>query len=108
MIIGLDYDETYTADPLLWDLFIINAIKRLHKVVFVTYRDERYKVDNEDIINSAHNLGIDIVFTGSKQKEHCFKADVWIDDSPETIPSAIKLGDMYDGCLIQNDMESII
>lgn len=28
MNIALDYDDTYTADKILWDSFIVNAKKR--------------------------------------------------------------------------------
>lgn len=38
MIIALDYDGTYTADPALWDQFILLAIKNNHYVVCCTLR----------------------------------------------------------------------
>jgi len=73
-----------------------------HSVTFVTYRSPY--VGNHDIEADANELGIDIVFTSGKQKRHCFKADVWIDDSPECIPTAVQLGEKYDSCLMCNDM----
>jgi hypothetical protein len=104
MKIGLDYDETFTEDPVLWQHFVADAKARGHLIKFVTYRDNRY--DNEDILTDAEYLDIDIVFAGGVQKEHlCPEIDVWIDDSPETIVSSTKLGNQYDGCLIQDDME---
>ena len=103
MKIALDYDETFTEDPIFWDMVIAAARHRLHTVKFVTYRDERF--DNDDILTDAAALGIEVVFTGGKQKEHiCPDIDVWIDDSPETIVNSKLLGDMYDSCLVQNDM----
>jgi hypothetical protein len=99
--IALDFDETYTEDRLLWDYFVESCQKRNHTVTFVTYRDSRF--DNTDIEVAAEKLGIQIVFTAGKQKKHCFDANIWIDDSPETIVDFKTLGNMYDGCLINGD-----
>ena len=92
--IALDYDETFTADRELWTNFIILAKGSNHKVTFVTYRFDNGL--NADIIEDAYHLGISYVFTGGKQKSECFKADIWIDDSPITIPSIEAMGDFYD------------
>ena len=105
MKIALDFDDTYTEDPELWNSFISLAKKRGHSVAFVTYRDERFNAINLDIRAVAENLGIEVVFTGGSQKATKFCANIWIDDNPVTIPSTKQLGDMYDGCLINNDME---
>lgn len=102
MKIALDYDETFTEDPILWTNFVASCKERGHSITFVTYRDSRY--DNEDILYDADCLGIEVVFTGGKQKKHIFESDVWIDDNPVTICTAKEMGDMYDGCLINNDM----
>lgn len=105
MIIALDYDETYTHAPELFKEFVRLAKLGGHSVTFVTYRDSRWGAQyNSDIENDAVDLCIDIVYTGGKQKSHIFKADIWIDDSPVTIPAAVEMGDMYDGCLVNNDM----
>lgn len=106
MIIALDFDETFTEDPTLWTAFVVKAKIRLHTVTFVTYRDSRW--GNSDIEGEADCLGIDIVYTAGKQKQHCFKADVWIDDSPETIVGFEAMGNMYDGCLTNNDVKSLL
>lgn len=99
--IALDFDETYTEDPEMWDLFVYLCQQRNHIITFVTYRDSRY--GNEDIKGAAEKLGIKIIFTAGKQKQHCYSADIWIDDSPETIVNFETLGDMYDGCLLNGD-----
>tara|TARA_R110000868_G_scaffold20396_3_gene86378 strand:+ start:1002 stop:1331 length:330 start_codon:yes stop_codon:yes gene_type:complete len=103
--IALDFDETYTADPEMWDLFVYLSQQRNHNVTFVTYRDSRY--ENADIRTAAAKLGIEIVFTGGKQKQHCYDADIWIDDSPETIVNFETLGEMYDGCLANGDCNEL-
>ena len=102
MKIALDYDETFTAAPVLWKQFIALCKEYGHEVKFVTNRDGRF--DNDDILADASDCGIPIIFTNGLQKEHVYKADVWIDDSPETIVGFRKLGDQYDGCLIMNDV----
>lgn len=103
MKIGLDYDETFTEDRELWTQFVRLAESRGHTVKFVTYRDDRW--DNDDILNDAASLGIEVIFTAGRQKANFWDADVWIDDSPVTIPKAPDLGNMYDGCLVNNDMD---
>ena len=103
MIIALDFDETFTADPALWTAFIVRAHTRLHKVTFVTYRPPHG--NNEDIEYESENLGVDIVYTSGKQKQHCFKADIWIDDSPETIVSYDLLKSYKHGCEVNGDTD---
>lgn len=102
MKIALDYDETYTAKPALFKQFVIMAKQYGCEVKFVTYRDHRYC--NEDIHADASDLGIDIIFTAGKQKQHIYDADIWIDDNPIVIPRFAELGEMYDGCLVNNDV----
>jgi hypothetical protein len=105
MIIALDFDETFTEDPSLWTAFIVKAKTRLHTVTFVTYRPSNG--NNSDIEYEAECLGLDIVYTAGKQKQHCFKADVWIDDSPETIVSYDMLSNFKVGCENNNDTQLI-
>lgn len=80
--IALDYDDTYTADPWLWDIFVGNAIRRGHDVRFCTFRMDW---DTEGIKDDAARLKIPIIFTNKQQKRKCFDADIWIDDSPQYI-----------------------
>ena len=97
MKIALDYDETFTEDPILWEGFIKLAKERKHVVTFVTYRLD--SIDNEDIISDSKRLGIELVFTNGKQKSSCSSADIWIDDNPVTIPSTASLLLMHRGCI---------
>ena len=103
MKIALDFDETYTEDPILWTAFIDNCRERKHTVTFVTYRPSNG--NNQDIELEAQCLGIDIVYTSGKQKQHCFDADVWIDDSPETIVKYTNLCGMKLGCENSDDLK---
>ena len=94
MKIALDYDETYTEDKSLWNLFVLQAKNNGHEVKFVTYRFpscyEPYSrpQDNIDIEADAKSIDIDIIYTCSEQKSDYYDADIWIDDSPITIPDA--------------------
>lgn len=88
MNIGLDYDDTYSADPELWDAFIDRSIARKHAVYLVTCRRDTPE-NREDVYVS----GIAVhrhIFTGlAAKKWFCeelgIKIDVWIDNNPESI-----------------------
>jgi hypothetical protein len=56
-----------------------------HHVSFVTYRKNRDRDDNCDIEADAKRCGIDVVYSCGEPKRSVFDADIWIDDSPETI-----------------------
>lgn len=76
MLIALDYDKTYTADPTLWDDFIKSAQNRGHVVKIVTMRRP-----DETIFAAPVN----VIYTNRKAKASVVKADIWIDDSPSWI-----------------------
>ena len=83
MLIALDYDGTYTEDPIFWNLFIKNSIYHDHEVICVTMR---YDNDAERIKDFPGN----IIYTGRTAKQnytlqHNINIDVWIDDSPQWI-----------------------
>jgi len=90
MNIALDFDDTYTRDPMFWDQFIANAKSRGHDVRIVTFRKSRM---TDPIFET---IGIPVIFTEFTQKRsHCNKigwfVDVWIDDSPEFIVNPVVL-----------------
>ena len=73
MLIALDYDGTYTADPELWDWFIDRARQRGHEIKIATMRYPH---------ESIPDIGCEIVYTSRKAKFGCIPADIWIDDMP--------------------------
>ncbi len=88
MILALDYDNTFTADPILWESFISKAKERGHSIAFVTSRGHtNIPGYNDDIFADAKRLAIEVVFCFGEPKSSKFKADVWIDDTPLCIPS---------------------
>ncbi len=80
MLIALDYDGTYTADPALWLSFAESARHRGHRVVVITMRRPDEPID----------VPFDVVYTSRRAKaphaaEIGLKPDVWIDDRPAWI-----------------------
>jgi hypothetical protein len=76
MLIALDYDKTYTADPALWDNFVDLAQSRGHTVKIVTMRRPDEAIDTDVV---------DVVYTSRKAKSSVIRADIWIDDSPHWV-----------------------
>jgi hypothetical protein len=73
MKIALDYDGTFTLDPMFWDRFAQQAIERGHSVTIVTMRYP------DELITG---LNLPIVYTSRQAKMRHFNADIWIDDNP--------------------------
>jgi hypothetical protein len=87
MLIALDFDGTYTADPDMWDEFISNARMRGHKVVVATMRIAG--IEDSVVEMQLRSKVDDIVYTNRKAKKVAFRTiygenpDIWIDDNPE-------------------------
>jgi hypothetical protein len=85
-VIAIDYDNTYTADPPLWDMFVDAAKKRGHLVVCVTYRDAK-------LHPGANIPGVETFYTSAAPKAEFMAREglapsIWIDDAPHTIVGA--------------------
>lgn len=83
--IAIDFDDTYTADPELWDLFVSQARARGHRCFCVTARR-----DTEENVRICVIPDCPTIFTRlSAKKAFCerlgLKIDIWIDDSPHII-----------------------
>lgn len=83
MKIALDYDQTYTADPKLWNNFIDDATNKGHDVRIVTARNPVLdKIDVGDI---------PVIYCDGVAKRfvcHHFEnwdPDIWIDDKPQSV-----------------------
>ena len=88
MNISLDYDNTYTRDPVYWNQFIDLSARSGHSVYCVTMR-YNHQWEADEVINSIGlKIGKDnCYFTNRKnKKEFMFgkniSIDVWIDDNP--------------------------
>lgn len=87
MLLALDYDETYTRDPIFWDGVIALAIQRGHSVICATMRHEH---EGREVERDLAAKVEKIVYTGRKAKHKAvyaagFMPSVWIDDSPHFI-----------------------
>ena len=86
MNIALDYDDTYTKDPELWDSFVDAARERGHKVWIVTCR----RNTEENRLDIGRPAGCVVFYSnlGPKldyMKSLFLKVDVWIDDDPNCV-----------------------
>jgi hypothetical protein len=87
--IGLDYDDTYTADRDLWNHFIFQAKSKGHEVYLVTFRS-RTKDWVEDFA-TLEAISVPVICTEGVAKDfYCQhfgpgKIDIWIDDSPRRV-----------------------
>lgn len=81
MLIALDYDGTYTADPVLWGAFLAQAAQRGHEVVIATMRHESEPIAVD---------GVRVIYTGRQAKRPFLQTmglnpSIWIDDMPDFI-----------------------
>lgn len=97
MIIALDYDNTYTADPILWNQFIKDSIDRGHAIWCVTARSPHHIQEVEQTIGLALEPNHIIATDGGEKRRflkeiHNLRPDIWIDDNPESIVNIRLLG----------------
>ncbi len=83
MLIALDYDRTYTADPALWDAFIDSAKQRGNEVHIVTMRHESEPLQHVPRVNQVH-------YTDRQAKRDFMQSrgltvQIWIDDMPDFV-----------------------
>lgn len=90
MLIALDYDGTYTADPDGWDAVVTMMRERGHQFVCVTGRTV--------LPGTGKRMPIMPMICCREDEWKChaatrygFKVDVWIDDIPSMIGPTLKL-----------------
>jgi len=91
--IAIDFDDTYTADPELFNLFIATAASRGHRVIICTCRQDtepnREAIDG--FLEAAKAPEIPVFYTDLAPKEHFLRqrrgieVDIWIDDVPDCV-----------------------
>lgn len=95
MIVAIDYDNTYAADPETFDKIIKILLEQNHQVICVTGREE-VGVMAAPVLASIGKL-IPVVFAGKDWKRDAakkrgYKVDIWIDDNPEYIGKQTLIG----------------
>ena len=83
MLISLDYDGTYTADPELWLDFVKHAQSNGHTVICVTMR-----YPHENNVDLRLTALVNVMYTSRKAKKQFARTQgvvptIWIDDNPE-------------------------
>lgn len=86
MNIAIDFDQCYTEDATLWDMFVSSAQQRGHTIYIVSARYQ----DGEEI-PWAPVPDKRVIYTNRKAKRPHLEMtlgihiDIWIDDRPEFI-----------------------
>lgn len=88
MIVALDYDDTYTRDPIFWARVVGLAVERGHSVICVTKRDKNHAIDPTHEPPLPAN--VEVVYAGAQWKQEAalaagYAVHVWIDDMPGLI-----------------------
>lgn len=89
MIVSLDYDDTWTADPAVWRAVAALLRARGHTVIAVT---NRYDIPRfSEPVKRDMSRHVDaIIFAGPLPKrraaaEYGYNVDIWIDDYPSAV-----------------------
>ena len=95
MIIAIDYDRTYTADPETFNKVIELFESAGHTVICVTGRTDD-RTMGAPVKNSIGVL-VPVIFAGSDWKRDAalkrgYKVDEWIDDIPEMVAKQTLIG----------------
>lgn len=95
MIVAIDYDNTYTAAPELWNQVIKLFQEAGHTVICVTGRSDNSSM--APVVQDSIGKLVPVVFAGEQWKQEAakkrgYKVDIWIDDMPITIAPQILIG----------------
>lgn len=89
MIIAVDFDGTYAADPNTFSSVVDMFQSAGHTCIMVTQRSDEYTWGNEvrQVLHESGHPLMPIVFASGMTKNEAatqagFSVDVWIDDNP--------------------------
>ena len=95
MTICIDFDQTYSRNPAMWDALLHAAEIAQVEVICISRREDT--TDNRQTIRAAFGDEFQILSAlilcgpntakADAAKAAGFAVDIWIDDSPEAIPS---------------------
>jgi hypothetical protein len=96
MNIGLDFDDTYTRDPIAWNEFIRIFVSRGHTIYCTTFRFPEQSQQVYDSIGKVIGHK-NCYFTSYNAKRKYMQSkgimiDVWIDDMPMLIDMGAEEG----------------
>ena len=97
--IAIDFDDTFSANEMMWTEIVQIMQKFGCDVRFVTARVEMLSMPsyNQDIRDHSKALNIPIIYTEGDQKREHWDADIWCDDMPEAISTISQMQYMVDG-----------
>lgn len=104
MIVAIDFDETYTRDPELWDLLLSAAMARGHRVLCVSARHDRQMGEVRDTIGRL--IGPEACFGTGRAPKRRFMAEVarWRSQTRRPLRSRADLsGQASDGSGVVSD-----
>lgn len=95
MIIAIDYDNTYTGDPEVFNEVIKTFQNAGHTVICVTGRSA-HELMMQPVIDSIGKL-VPVIFAGKEWKrvaasKRGYDVNIWIDDMPEYIGKQTIIG----------------
>lgn len=90
LVVAIDYDGTFTADPQCWTAVIHCLRAAGHRVICVSARTEADGSRAE--LTRALPAGVPILLSEFGQKRQFARSrgwsvDIWIEDHPESVPS---------------------
>lgn len=94
MRIAIDFDDTYTLDPNMWDQILNLMVLSGHEVFCITARPDRHMDKVREtigkVIGMENCIGTQLLAKRKYVKDHYgLVFDVWIDDTPDAIVSNI-------------------
>jgi len=90
LTIAIDFDNTYTADVKMWKSVIEVMQSAGHRVICVSARRNEFSHRRE--LTESLPDGVDVLLSYGTPKRmfaesHGYQVDIWIDDTPEAIPT---------------------
>ena len=84
--IGLDYDDTFSADPDGWYEALQILRDRGFSIIGVTFRDSETRITDQRYLSICDA----VIYTAGEPKrnvaqEYNYQIDIWIDDKPEWV-----------------------
>lgn len=90
MRVAIDYDETYTRLPALWDAFCQSVLDAGGEVFCVSARSDQQMLETHHTIGRVIGAENCIGTNGQPKRDYMYSKcdqviDVWIDDNPDSI-----------------------
>lgn len=99
MIIAIDFDGTFAADPDAFRAAAYALIAAGHTVLLVSQKTEPWREEIRKVID----IDIPILLGGHSKLEgarlHGYNVDVWIDDNPDSVRMPLVYATLPDGSL---------